>query len=490
MKYLLEIIVFSSGASVMVLELVGVRILGPYVGTSMYVWSTLIGVFLGSLSIGYYAGGRLADKKPSHVILSVLLLAAGILIALSVLFREYLLTALSRTSWGTETVALIAAIVLFTPPSILLGAVSPYAAKLRMTKMVHAGKVVGNLSALSTLGSITGTFLAGFFLIPSFGSANILLLLAGFLIALATLSGVRMLWQLYAAALIIVLACSGAEAAVKQEQRKRNFTDLDTAYNRVWIMEGKEKNSGRQVRVMGINGENHSSMYLGSDELVNEYTKYFHLARHYNPGFTRTLMLGGAGYSFPKDFLKVYPAASMDVVEIDPQVTDLARQYFGLEDNPRLTIYHEDGRIFLNGTRDKYGVIFADAFSSRNSVPYHLTTREAFQKMYEALDDRGVVVMNVISAIEGEKGLFTRAEYKTLSDVFPEVSVLPVDTDDPYEVQNIIFVAAKSRPVSPVSDDTDIARFLTREWKRTITDDMPVLTDEYAPVDYYIAKTL
>lgn len=490
MKYLLELTVFCSGAAVMILELVGVRILGPYVGTSMYVWTALIGVFLGSLSAGYYGGGRLADRKPSCTVLSFLLVCAGILIALSVLWKEYILITLTRTDLTPESVAVIASLLLFALPSALLGAVSPYAAKLRMKKMTQVGMVVGNLSAISTLGSIAGTFLAGFYFIPAFGSTNILLILGGMLVTLSLLSGSRTLWELYTASAVIIVACIAAELSVAREELKKNFIDLDTSYNRVWIMEGKEKKGDRQVRVMGINGENHSSMFLESDELVNEYTKYFHLVRAFNPEFRRTLMIGGAGYSFPKDFLKHYSDATIDVVEIDPMVTDLAKKYFKLNDNPRLTIHHEDGRIFLNRTSGTYDAIFADAYSSRNSIPYHLTTREALTAMYEVLNNGGVLIMNVISSIEGEKGLFTRAEYRTLKEVFPTVHVFPVDSADPLEVQNIIFVASKSGGGLPVSDDPELAQFLSRVWKNTITEDMPVLTDDYAPVDYYIAKTL
>jgi len=243
---------------------------------------------------------------------------------------------------------------------------------------------------------------------------------------------------------------------------------------------------------MGINNENHSSMFLDSDELVSEYTKYYHLAKHFNPNFKKTLMLGGAGYSYPKDFLHKYPGATIDVVEIDPKVTELAKKYFRLEESPRLTIYHEDGRVFLNKTQEKYDVIFGDAFSSHYSLPYQLTTKEAVQKKYNILNDDGMVILNLISAIEGEKGKFLRAEYATYKSLFPQVYLFPV-TYSLYGniVQNIILVALKSEKEQTLHDsDPKLDEYLLHLWKKTVDADMPILTDDFAPVDYYINKTI
>jgi spermidine synthase len=181
------------------------------------------------------------------------------------------------------------------------------------------------------------------------------------------------------------------------------LADVDTAYNRVWIHEGVQKSTGKAVRMFSINNENSSAMYLDDDELVHPYTKFYHLARHFDPGFQKTVMFGGAGYSFPKDFLGKYPEATMEVVEIDPGITELAKKYFRLRDNPRLTILHEDGRMFLNRSEKGYDVIFGDAFSSQFSIPYQLTTAEAVQRKYDILNDDGIVILNIISAIEGEK---------------------------------------------------------------------------------------
>ena len=202
-------------------------------------------------------------------------------------------------------------------------------------------------------------------------------------------------------------------------------------------------------------------------------------------------MLGGAAYSYPKYFLKNYPEADIDVVEIDPAMTRLAKKYFNLPDNPRLGIFHEDARTFLNKTNNKYDVIYGDAFTSRLSVPYQLTTREAVQKMYHVLNDGGVALINMASAIEGERGKLLRAEYATYKSVFPQVFIFRVRPTDGFKTQNIMLLALRSeRAPEFKSDDQELNGYLGRLWDREITADMPILTDDYAPVDYYIMQAL
>jgi len=379
-KYLLEIVVFVCGAVVMMFELVGSRVLGPYFGTSIFVWTSLIGIILGSLSIGYYLGGKIADKKSSFKSLSLIIFLAAISIGLMVSIKDFWLIVLQNSFTDIRTSSVLASISLFLPASVFLGMVSPYAVKLKLNNLNTSAQTVGNLYAISTTGSIFGTFLAGFYLIPHFGTNKLLIILSVTLIIISlALSSKKDTWINLSVFVIIVIGwfvISGLNYMLP----KSGFIDVDTAYNRIWIYNRIDYRTNKIVKMMGINNENHSSMFLDSDELVNEYTKYYHLAKHFNPNFKKTLMLGGAGYSYPKDFLHKYPGATIDVVEIDPKVTELAKKYFKLEESPRLTIYHEDGRVFLNKTQGKYDVIFGDAFSSLHSLPYQLTTIEAVQK--------------------------------------------------------------------------------------------------------------
>ncbi|RLD51264.1 MAG: hypothetical protein DRJ05_18610 [Bacteroidetes bacterium] len=177
-KFFLEIIVFICGAVVMAFEIVGSRMLGPYVGTSTFVWTGIIGVILLCLSLGYYYGGKIADKRPDFKILALVIFIAGIFIAVSTLIKDGLLISLLEVFDDVKLVSLLASFILFSIPSVLLGMVSPYAVRLKIKSLSKSGSAVGNLYAISTLGSITGTFLAGFYLIPSYGVIFILNLLA------------------------------------------------------------------------------------------------------------------------------------------------------------------------------------------------------------------------------------------------------------------------------------------------------------------------
>jgi spermidine synthase len=216
------------------------------------------------------------------------------------------------------------------------------------------------------------------------------------------------------------------------------------------------------------------------------------LLRHFKPDFQNTLIIGGAGYSFPKEYLRVYPTKKMDVVEIDSQVTEIARRLFRLPDNPDLQIFHEDGRVFLNKIKaKKYDVILIDAFGSLYSIPFQLTTREAVKQIDKGLANDGVVIMNLISAIEGEGSLFLQAEYKTYAEIFPHVLVFKVNAEKADNVsQNLILLASKSAKISFETSDAEISALFKNLYDRPVNASVPALTDDLAPVEYYNSRAL
>jgi predicted membrane-bound spermidine synthase len=184
-KFTLEIVAFFCGAVVMAFEIVGARMLGPFVGTSMFVWTSIIGVILISLSIGYFWGGRIADMRPRADILSLFIFISALFIFLTVLIKTPLLELLISSIENIHWVSLIASVILFTIPSVLLGMVSPFAVRIKMRSLEKSGSTVGNLYAISTIGSIAGVFLAGFYLIPTFKISHILMMLAIVLIVVS-----------------------------------------------------------------------------------------------------------------------------------------------------------------------------------------------------------------------------------------------------------------------------------------------------------------
>lgn len=487
-KYILEIIVFVSGFAVLLFEIVGARMLGPYFGTSSFVWTSIISIILASLSIGYYAGGKLSDKYTKPIILSHILLLASAVLFVTILGKDTVLALISGITKDIRIGAILASIILFAPTSILLGMVSPYSVRLALDSLKQSGAQIGKLSALSTVGSILGSVAGGFWLLPAFGVNQILIFLPIVVLLLSVL--LVPVKKLIYYALVLLIYITGAWT-VFLASAQENVVSYDTMYSHVKVRDYTDA-SGERFRMLQINIENHSAKSLDSDRLVNDYTRYYHIIRHFVPNFSHVLMLGGAGYSYPQDYLKQYPDKKIDVVEIDPGITEIAKKHFGLTEHPNLQIFHEDARVFLNSNTYKYDAILGDAFSSWYSLPYQLTTKEAVQKHYDSLSDSGVVVLNIISALEGELSQFLRAEYRTYKEIFPDVKIFPVtNASNPDIIQNIILVAIKNpRAFSIDATDSEVQSFLANEYTKPIPLDMPILTDNYAPVDSYITPFL
>jgi spermidine synthase len=489
-NFVLETTVFACGALVMIYEIIGSRLLSPYIGSSTYVWTSLIGVILAALSLGYWLGGKTADRKPDLKILAAALFLAGGAVAVTIFFKDVVLAVIAQSPVILEIKALIAALILFAPASVLLGFVTPYAVKLKMSDLADSGKTVGRLYALSTVGSILGTFLAGFFLIPFVGSTRTLYGIAAALLALSLLLAPFALTKTNLTILIIfVFGVTATELQNYYLFKTKDLHDIDTEYSRVQIFTMTDEPTGRKVRAMAIDPYFiQSKMYLDSDDLASEYAKFYHLIRHFKPDFQNTLLIGGAGYSFPKDYLKTYPDKNIDVVEIDPQMTEIARKYFRLEDHPRLAIFHEDGRTFLNRAESgKYDAVLMDAFGSLFSVPFQLTTVEAVAEIARTLKDDGLVVFNVGGAVAGPSSRFLQAELATYRRIFPRVllfKVRPERADT--EVQNLIIVALKSENSAPLqTEDAEISRLLAAIEQNYEQIPAEILTDELAPVEYY-----
>lgn len=496
-KYILECAVFICGAVVMVFELTGSRILGPYLGATLYVWTSLIGVILGSLSFGYWIGGKIADRKADMRSFSLVIFLSALSIMLVYGIKNPILQIGGFFFSGSlELRSVLISLILFGPASVLLGIISPYAVRLRIFSVHNSAETVGSLYALSTLGSIAGTFGAGFFIIPAMGSDMTLLFLSFVLFstAFAVYPWRNFLSSVIGLCMAFAVACVVYSALLFfYFTRITRIVDKDTPYNRVWIYESKDVHTNKNIINLSTDPfGTQSAIFVDSDDLVFQYTKFYRLVDHFYSNVERALMIGGCAYTYPRDFLARHQRADIDVVEIDPGMTEVAKTYFRLKDNPRLHIIHNDGRLFMNGVKEKtYDVIFNDAFTSI-SVPFHLTTKEAIQKQYIILKDKGVVFTNIISSVEGEKGEFLRAEYATYKSVFPHVLVFPVkDKKDGSLVQNIMIVALKDgQEPSLESMDKEFSEYLSHRWRGNIQVDMPLLTDDFAPVEHYRRKTL
>jgi spermidine synthase len=243
---------------------------------------------------------------------------------------------------------------------------------------------------------------------------------------------------------------------------------------------------------MKVNNEYSSAMYPDSDELVYEYLQFYRLAEHFKPDFSHVLVIGGAAYSYPMYYLQQYPGATIDVVEMDPDLTALAREHFRLKDDPRMRIFHEDGRTYLNNSPEKYDIIFGDAYKSLLAVPFQLASLEAIERKYELLNDGGVVIENIISSMEGPASEFLKAEYKTYLEVFPMVYLFAChNPDDPFLLQSISLVACKSPEMIAVNNtDPVLDSLLTHKIYIDIPPGTMILTDDHAPTEYFALKAL
>ncbi|MCA1623913.1 MAG: fused MFS/spermidine synthase [Acidobacteria bacterium] len=280
-----------------------------------------------------------------------------------------------------------------------------------------------------------------------------------------------------------------SELRIYYLHKTSDLYDIDTEYSRVQVFQTVDPKSGKKIRAIATDPYFiQTGMFLDSDELVFDYANYYHLLQHFKPDFTETLMIGGAGYSFPKDYLQKYPNAKMDVVEIDRQMTEIARRFFRLETNPRLNIIHQDGRIFLNQTdAGKYDAVLMDAFGSLFSVPFPLTTIEAVEQINRVLKDDGVVIFNLGAAIEGDASRFLQAEFKTYQQVFSRVYLFKVNSEYSNEqLQNLIIVACKKENSVPLkSQDPEISYLLQNFYEKIPEMQIDILTDDLAPVEYY-----
>lgn len=486
--FVVEAVVFLCGAVVMILELVGSRLLAPYFGNSIFVWTSLIGVMLGFMALGNYLGGRLGDKYLSTTVLFWILVSASLSVSL-IAFTEGLVIPLLGNGSALRTEAVASAIVLFALPSTIFGMVSPYSIRLRMHAISDSGATVGSLYAISTLGSIVGTFAAGFWLIALIGSHSIIMWVAGVPLALSALFfmplDARRVAAFGVAVILILLAALFSKSSVQGA--------FDTQYERYMIRRGTDTRSGRPVVGLSpnIDGGSETIVYADNGEpLVTPYFMYLDLALKLAPRVNRTLLIGGGAFAYPRHQFSLYPNSTTDVVEIDPQLVQVSKRDFFLKDDPRTKIITEDGRTYLDRNTATYDVVILDAFKGKGSVPYQLATRESMQHVYHALSGKGILVMNLLGSYGGSDKRFIEAEYATLKSVFPRVEVYAAEAPgDPQARQNLMIIAAKdptfdiqgaTQRLAPDLAANHLANYAAPAGTRIITDD-------YAPVDQYLA---
>ncbi|MDR1945957.1 MAG: fused MFS/spermidine synthase [Desulfovibrio sp.] len=532
---MLAAIVFLNGMAVMVLEMTGARLLAPHFGSSVVVWTCIIGVIMAGLSMGSALGGRAADNllraaageggkhkdaaRKAGTALSALLAAAALGALLTAALSLVLPGFFARRFDAVYLNAFLASLCLFTPPGLFCGMVTPFAVRLRIYtesaksgQELNMGRIIGRMNALATIGSIAGTFLGGFVLLSFFGTVSILLGVSLCLLAAACLAGLRPLTPKIFAALVAVAGLAGNAFHnhwIEHTGFERDNVPItvETPYASLRVSKGSER--GRGIVLLASDpGSAQSAMYTDDPvALVFAYTRFYALPFALKPDARRILMLGGGGYSVPKYLLADKSGAasgdiSLDVVELDPGMTATARKYFRAPlDDARMRVLHEDARAFINrtaaalpdGRPGPYDLIFADIFNSWYTVPFHVGTRQAAAGIRRLLADDGVFMMNIITAVSGDKGRLLRSIRGAFAESFEQVEIFPVQfAYDSGTVQNVMLMALphKRKLPDPATERVAPAAAQILRHRRTspFPDpdlDAPPLDDNFAPVELY-----
>ena len=499
----LPILVFVVGTGSLGAEIAAVRLLAPYFGASTVVWANTIGIVLVALSIGYWLGGRLADRNPQMRSLCLLALTAAGLLALVPFAADPMLDlavdALDEISAGAFLGSLVGVLVLVAIPVLLLGAVSPYAIRLAVSSVEEAGTVAGRLYALSTAGSLVGTLLSALLFIPLVGTRRTFLIFA-LAIALIAVAGLRPVkrWALAPAAIAALIALPVGTLKADTEGSGRVIHETDTEYQYARVIEYDdgtrtlELNEGQAQHSIceaecdpGPGGPRDPRSVLTGDVWDGHLVLPF-AARDEPP--RRVAILGNAAGTTSRAYEEFFPGTRVDGVEIDPELSEIGREYFDMN-NPRLHLYHEDARPFLRRIDANYDVISVDAYR-QPYIPFYLTTVEFFETVRDRLAPGGVLIVNA-GHPEGQDEL-EKVLTATIGEVFPHV------VRDPIEDTNTLIVASE-RPLSAerlrdaVPDLTPELRGTALQAARRLEPRLrggAVYTDDKAPVEWLIDKSI
>jgi len=503
------LMVFITGATVLIIEVAAFRILAPYFGNTLFTTSSIIGVVLGGLSLGYYFGGVLADKYPKFSTFFFLIFIAGIFSFLIQGFSKNILPAIGYSldiKWGPPIVSLI----LFFIPSLVLGMISPFAIKLKTFELKKIGKVSGKVFFWSTLGSITGSFLAGFFLIPYFGISKIIISTGSLLIIIGLLGiwffknneskiCLRKPKFFFFLIIILIIALFSSLVTLFSPKAESIIFQKDGLYSQITVEERMYQD--KKARVLRLDWFcAHGGVFSESDALPLTYAKYYVVHEIINPQAEKALFLGGGAYSTPRRLLlDQNNIKRVDVVEIEPMLYQLAKQYFRLQEDPRLFNHIADGRRFLKETDENYDLIFADAYDAGGFIPVHLATREFFSLAKSRLSENGFFLMNIVGTLEEKGNLLLFSEIKTFKSVFKNSYLFAVNSPKKKELQNFILIGFKNdsqridfESKEVLNNKNEIIRSLPEKFvdlEDLSLNSAFIFTDDFAPIEYLTAKT-
>jgi spermidine synthase len=481
-------VVAVCGAVLMALEILSSRVLAPHYGNSVYVWGSIISVFLAALSAGYLWGGRLADRQPSMASLGRMVALAAAFEAVLLLFGPRLAAALAAFTGGNPSGTLLATSVLFGPASVLLATVSPWAIRIAARDLGALGDTAGRLFALSTLGSLAGTLACTFLFIPFLELRQILALLTALtaLTACVALAGSFRAEApaTFLAVVLLVFAIPGASLVTRGRS--------DLIYERVSPYQTLQVYERDGVRTLRSDRVPQAAVRLADGETAIRYNRAAPAVLLVNPHPKRALMIGLGGGTVGRYLQSRMPDLEIHYVDIDPAVLDVARRYFFFRTGPRMKVTIEDGRQFLHASSETWDLIYADAYIGQ-SVPFHLTTAQFLDEARRHLAPGGVFALNLAAGL-GDP--FSQAIYRTVRDRFDSVYLFPVR-----HAFNVLVVASPDAATLSSQELLERGRELDRSlrfdpplaalatWRGEVALDttrIPVLTDDFAPTDRLI----
>ena len=477
-RYAAGALVFGASASVLVVEVVALRLLAPYLGLTLETSTLVIGIALAAIAIGSWAGGRAADVLQPRRALGPLLAISGVAVAATPVAVR------GASATGDGGMVMVVAALAIIVPGTLLSAVAPMVTKLRLTSLDATGTVVGQLSGIGTAGAIVGTVVTGFVLISRLPVSAIMVGLGAALLVSAALVQVSARgWHAVGVPALLVVAAGGVVAVLPGD------CDAETAYHCAVVQADPDRPSGR---VLLLDGAPHSYVDLDDPTYLHyDYAKAVVSAidASYAPGRSlRAYHIGGGGLTVPRYLDRVRPGTTSVVSEIDPGVVEVDVERLALKTGRGIDVRVEDGRLGLRRLADaSQDLVVGDAFGGV-SVPWHLTTAEALGEVQRVLTDEGVYVANLL---DYGPLAFARAEVATLKKVFGHVA-LATETDTVTggeQAGGNLVVIASDAPIDAESIATRLTRrgadwgVLTGEALAGWTTGAPVLTDDYAPVD-------
>lgn len=394
-QYILLALAFMAGFVLMVFEMVASRVLAPTIGSSTYIWTSVIGVIIAALSLGYFLGGRLADKREQYTDLAYLFLASALGVAATFTIYGDFLAGLSDSQMDNRLQAVVASLLLFAPTSLVLGMLSPYLAKLNVKSLESSGRSVASLSALNSIGGIVGTFFTGFVLFAAVGSKAILVGLVLALVICSWSVAPKKQYRMRVWISVVVLFLVLVPQAIDPSKRH-----IDTA-SAHYVVEDVDSGLNK-VRVIATGpGGYQSGIILGDrSQLTFWYTREIANLVSSRQEKSSILNLGGGAFVLPSYLADKYPGSQIDVVEIDPQLVDIAKSEFGYVERPNMRVIAGDARTFVNQTDEHYDIVIVDVYGD-GSIPFTFMTAEYGRAVSQLVKPGGIVVANIIAGQSG-----------------------------------------------------------------------------------------